>query len=456
MRRRALSMRTRLLALLLGGMVLVWSAAALLTWRDAAHELDELLDAHLAQTAALLLARQEHLDHDDDDDRPLRTESLHRYAPRVAVQVFHDGRLVLRTANVGRAPMAERGRTGYSVATLDEARWRVFVASGDDDVVVIVGEQTASREDILRAVLRSVLWPLLLALPLLGIAAAWAVHRGLAPLRALGDVLARRAPGDAGPLAMPAAPVELDAPLAALDSLLARVERLLVSERRFTADAAHELRTPIAALRAQAEAALGARDAAERDAALEAVRAGTMRAARLVEQMLTLSRLDAGAQLELVPIDVAALTRQVMADLAPAALLRDQELSLDDVTPPPMRADETLLALLLRNLVDNAIRHAPDGARIRVIVDRSEDGRGRWTIADSGAGLPPDALVRLGERFYRGAPGASEGSGLGWSIVRRCAEVLSIDIDIGRSGELGGLEVMLRWVTAGGAGTPSV
>jgi two-component system sensor histidine kinase QseC len=438
-------MRSRLLTLLLGGMVLVWSGAALLTWRDAAHELDELLDAHLAQTAALLLARQEHLDHDDDNDRPLRTESLHRYAPRVAVQVFHDGRLVLRTANVGRAPMAERGHTGYSVATLDKARWRVFVARGDDDVVVIVGEQTASRVDILRAVLRSVLWPLLLALPLLGAAAAWAVHRGLAPLSALRDVLARRAPGDTGPLALPAAPAELDAPLAALDSLLARVERLLASERRFTADAAHELRTPIAALRAQAEAAIGARDAAERDTALEAVRMGTMRATRLVEQMLTLSRLDAGARLALVPVDVTALTRQVLADLAPAALAREQDLSLDDTAAPRMRADETLLALLLRNLVDNAIRHAPPGARIRVIVGRDDDGRGRLIIADSGAGLAPDALIRLGERFYRGAPGASEGSGLGWSIVRRCAEALALDIDVGRSAELGGLEVVLRW-----------
>jgi two-component system sensor histidine kinase QseC len=449
MRRRTLSMRTRLLALLLGGMVLVWGGAALLTWRDAAHELDELLDAHLAQTAALLLARQEHLDHDDDDDRPLRAESLHRYAPRVAVQVFHDGRLVLRTPNVGRAPLASPRSAGFQDVVTTDARWRVFVARGDDGMVVIVGEQTASRMDILRAVLRSVLWPLLLALPLLGAAAAWAVHRGLAPLGALRDALARRAPGDTGPLALPAAPVELDAPLEALDSLLARVERLLVSERRFTADAAHELRTPIAALRAQADAALGARDAAERDAALEAVRMGTVRATRLVVQMLTLSRLDAGAQLAMAPVGVASIARGVLADLAPAALARDQDLSLDDTGAPTMLADETLLALLLRNLVDNAIRHAPAGARIRVDVGNAADGGGQLRIADSGAGLPDDALARLGERFWRAAPGESEGSGLGWSIVRRCAEALSLAVEVGRSADLGGLEVVLRWRAAG-------
>jgi two-component system sensor histidine kinase QseC len=450
MRRRTLSMRTRLLALLLGGMVLVWGGAALLTWRDAAHELDELLDAHLAQTAALLLARQAHLDHDDDDDRPLRTESLHRYAPRVAVQVFHDGRLVLRTPNVGRTPLASPRRAGFQDVATTDARWRVFVARGDDDRVVIVGEQTASRMDILRAVLRSVLWPLLFALPLLGAAAAWAVHRGLAPLGALRDVLARRAPDDTGPLALPAAPVELEAPLEALDNLLARVERLLTSERRFTADAAHELRTPIAALRAQADAAIGARDAAERDAALEAVRTGTVRATRLVEQMLTLSRLDAGARLVLAPVDVAALARTVLADLAPAALARDQDISLDDAAAPPMHADDTVLALLLRNLVDNAIRHAPPGARIEVAIGPGADGGGCLRIADSGPGLPADALAHLGERFWRAAPGESEGSGLGWSIVRRCAEALSLEIDVGRSAELGGLEVELRWQAAGG------
>jgi two-component system sensor histidine kinase QseC len=443
---RAPSIRARLLVLLLGGMVVVWAGAALLTWRDAAHELDELLDAHLAQTAALLLARQEHLGHDDDDERPLRAQSLHRYAPRVAVQVFHDARLVLRTPNADREPLASPRASGFSDVAREGIGWRVFVARGDDGIAVLVGEQTASRTDILRAVLRGVLWPLVLALPLLGLATWWGVRRGLAPLQRLRDVLAARAPGDTGPVSLPGAPAELGPPLAALDDLLSRIEGLLAAERRFTADAAHELRTPIAALRAQAEAALGARDEAERATALSAVREGTDRAARLVDQLLTLARLEAGASLSLAPLDVAVIARGLLADLAPAALARGQDLTFDDHGAPALHGDETLLGLLLRNLVDNAIRHAPPGAPIRVVL-QTRGGDGELRIADGGPGLDEAQRARLGERFFR-AEARGDGSGLGWSIVRRCAAAMGASLRVGRSAELGGLDVALCWPAA--------
>ena len=158
MLKRPRSLQGRLLALVIGGVATVWIAVAVLTWRDASHELDELLDGHLAQAAALLVAQQAGEFHDDEVvDAP----SLHRYAPRVAFQVFHEGRLVLRSANAPAAPMVDPGphlRSGYATVGAARDAWRVFATYGAErDVQVIVGERLAARSSILRAVLRACL-----------------------------------------------------------------------------------------------------------------------------------------------------------------------------------------------------------------------------------------------------------------------------------------------------------
>ncbi len=217
-----------------------------------AHELDELLDSHLAQAAALLVVQQAREIEDDDDgvDAP----SLHRYAPKVAFQVFHEGRLALRSANAPAAPMVaagERFKAGFQDGARSTAlRWRVFATHGAErDVQVYVGEQVDSRASILWAVLRSTLWPMLVALPLLALAAWWAVRRGVAPLRRLGRTLAERQPQALHPVVVAGAPSEMTPMLDALNGLFERIAGLMESERRFTADAAHELRTPIAAIR---------------------------------------------------------------------------------------------------------------------------------------------------------------------------------------------------------------
>ncbi len=164
------SLQARLLAWVLGLVVLVWSSAALLAFFDARHELDELLDGHLAQAAALLVAQQVHPNDDDTVDAP----TLHRYAPKVAFQVFHEGDLVLRSANAPVAPMAApRGgfESGFHTVQIGGRTWRVFTTHGiERDVQVYVGEQTDSRASIVWAIARSALWPMALALPLLALA----------------------------------------------------------------------------------------------------------------------------------------------------------------------------------------------------------------------------------------------------------------------------------------------
>ena len=214
MRRRLRSLQGRLLGLVLGMVVLVWLATAAMTWIDARHELDELLDGHLAQAAALLVVQQAR--ELGDDEHRVDAPSLHRYAPKVAFQVFHEGRLVLRSANAPAAPMVPIGKRaagGFATVRLGDATWRVFSARGAErDVLVQVGESTDSRASILWAVLRSTLWPMAVALPLLALGAGFAVHRGLAPLRRLGRALAERRPQALHAVTLDDAPAEM-APL---------------------------------------------------------------------------------------------------------------------------------------------------------------------------------------------------------------------------------------------------
>ncbi|MEJ5991526.1 ATP-binding protein [Ramlibacter sp. PS3R-8] len=434
------SLQGRLLLLVLSVSLAVWLATAAIAWRDASHELDELLDGHLAQSAALLAAQGVGA---DDDDEEVDAPVLHRYAPKVAFQVFHDQRLVLRSPNAPREPMVagDASPSGFHDVRLQGQRWRVFAAHGAErDIQVFVGEQQRSRAEILVAVLRSGVWPVALGLPLLALALWWAVRRGVRPLRTLGEAVARRHGSDLQPLQLGDAPSEIRPLVAALDQLFGRIAGLLERERRFSADAAHELRTPIAAIRAQAQVALGAVEESQRRHALEATLAGCDRATRLVEQLLMLSRLEAAQAPILRPVDLAAVARRVMAELAPASLARQQSMSLAAGPRAVVAGDEPLLAALVRNLVDNAVRYAPCGARIEVRID--SDGAGvMLCVEDSGPGLAAGELERLGQRFFRAAGQEMAGSGLGWSIVQRIVQAHGGRLAADRSPLLGGLRV---------------
>lgn len=446
------SLQGRLLALVLAVVMGVWLATAAMTWLDASHELDELLDSHLAQAAALLVVQQTH--EIEDDGGGIDAPTLHRYAPKVAFQVFHEGSLVLRSANAPTAPMVEPGqgiKTGFATVQIGGMAWRVFAAYGAErDVQVYVGEQASSRASILWAVLRSTLWPMVVALPLLALAVWWAVYRGVAPMRRLGRALAERQPQALQPLALDGTTSEMAPMVNALNGLFERIGMLLESERRFTADAAHELRTPIAAIRAQAQVALGEADDARRRHALKNTLAGCDRATRLVEQLLTLSRLEAVAAPAMADVDLGALTQRVVAELAPKAIAKNQTLEFDAPEPCSIPGNETLLAVLVRNLIDNAVRYSPASAQVKASV-RQQDGRVVLSVEDSGPGLAEADRKRLGERFFR-VPGSGEsGSGLGWSIVRRVAAVHRLEVQVGTSAELGGLAV--RVIAQAHAGT---
>jgi two-component system sensor histidine kinase QseC len=424
----------------------LWLAAAALTWMSATHEMGELLDAHLAQSAALLVAQNAHIGDGDEDDRLLDAPQLRQYSRHVAYQVWHAGELQLRSPNAPLEPLSDR-QDGFETRLVDGENWRLFSTHGvERDLQVHVGESMSARRELLWAMWGNLLLPMVLALPLLALAAWAAVHRGLLPLRELSELLASRQPQQADPLQLhQEPPTELRPMVTALNQLFGRIAELMAAERRFTADAAHELRTPIAALRAQAQVALGATDDAERRHALESTVSACDRASHLVQQLLTLSRLESGESAALQPLDLGAVARRVAADLAPAALARRQSLSLDAARPAVVRGSDVLLSALLRNLIDNAIRYSPPGAVIRLQVLAREDASVEAVVEDSGPGMSSEHLARLGQRFFRVLGQDAEGSGLGWSIVTRIAQAHGAQLQASVSPELGGLRVQVSW-----------
>lgn len=301
-------------------------------------------------------------------------------------------------------------------------------------------------KELAEHLIETLLAPLLFGLPLL---AAWiwfATRRGLAPLDAVAAEVGSRAPERLEPLALTAAPREIRPLLDALNDLFARVERTLDGERRFTADAAHELRTPLAALAAQAQVALRARDAAERDHALAQILAGSQRAGRLVEQLLTLARLEPAAGLTGDAVDLAVLASEACVSHGATALEKDVALELEAPAHCPLRGNADMLRILLRNLVDNAVRYTPRGGQIRVVVGERA-GKPVLEVGDSGPGIPAAERANVLRRFHRLAGQEIEGSGLGLSIVARIAELHGARLELDDGMPVDGLRGLTVRVT---------
>lgn len=278
------------------------------------------------------------------------------------------------------------------------------------------------RHELTEHFLSTLFAPLFLGLPLLGGWVWFATRRGLTPLNEIARELANRSPLRLDAVTPQEAPQEIRPLLDALNALFGRVSGALDQERRFTADAAHELRTPLAAIVAQAQVANRARDAAERDQALAQIATSGRRAARLVEQLLILARLDPAAGVVMTQVPLADLAAEVCADHGGMAL--DKHITLELDAPPGIhaRGNADLLRMLLRNLLDNALRYTPAGGKVGVGMT-AQAGVVRLNVSDSGPGIPPDQRENVMRRFHRLAGQETAGSGLGLSIVARIVEL---------------------------------
>lgn len=455
---RRFSIRRRLLLLVLGSLVVVWGAMLVASYGKAREEINELADARLQQGARTLLmldlkrltrlvegdaARTgdggDRGDRDDDrDDRDGGTRPL-------AFQVWgDDGTLLLSSAG---APPAPRPATnGYATRVIDGRAWRSYTArDAKRQYQVTVLEPLAVREHPADHLAGRMSEVLLLALAPLALFVWLGISRGLRPLDRLSEAIAARSADNLEPIRLQPVPTEVEPVVGALDRLLERLARSLDKERAFTADAAHELRTPLAAIKVQAEVALAAKDEATRSHAIAQVIAGVDRTTHLAQQLLLLARLEHVEPAARQPVDVGRLAADGVAHHAGAAAARDIEIALEAQPGCVLHGDPATLAVLLDNLVDNAIKYGREGGHAVVGV-RRETGAVVLTVADDGDGVAAADRERLRDRFFRVQGHPAPGSGLGLSIVEKIAAAHggSVDIGAGLGGRGLGVTVRLR------------
>ena len=430
---RHYSIRRRLLFSLLGATVLLWLVALVSTYFDTRHELDELLDAHLAQSASLLLAQ---VGHDAEDIEIDQAPQLHRYSRHVAFQVWYRGReLVLHSTGAPNTPLSSQ-QEGFSNRIIKNRNWRVFSAwDARSRYLVQVAEQREARDHLAGTVVGNMLMPMLIMLPILGALIWFGISRGLRPLNAISNEVAQRRPESLEPMALQAVPDEVAPLVQDLNRLFERVSESLDKERRFTADAAHELRTPLAAIKTQAQVAQAASKDAGRQQALASVVEGCDRAARLVEQLLTLARLEPESFKARESCDLRSITREVIAELAPKAVSKNIELQLVAEQEAIMQGDTALLGILVRNLADNAVRYSPGNSAVQIRI-RSSGEIIELSVCDQGPGIPEAEKARIWDRFYRVLGSGETGSGLGLSIVKQIADLHHAEVETA-SGENG-------------------
>ncbi|VTN11776.1 Sensor protein qseC [Raoultella terrigena] len=325
----------------------------------------------------------------------------------------------------------------------DDDEWRFLqLTTADGRYRIVVGQEWDYRREMALDIVTSQLTPWLVALPLMFLLLIVLLSRELAPLKRLARTLRLRAPDSAESLNVDSIPSEVRPLVDALNQLFARTHDTMIRERRFTSDAAHELRSPLAALKVQTEVAqLSMDDPQGREKALAQLHVGIDRATRLVDQLLTLSRLDSLAALEDVDsVAINELLQSAVMEMYHPAQQAGIELRLHPHAAQVTHVGQPLLlGLLVRNLLDNAVRYSPRGSR----VDITLDARG-FRVCDNGPGISAEALARLGERFYRPPGQDAPGSGLGLSIVRRIAALHGMTVTFGNAPD-GGFEARVGW-----------
>lgn len=413
------SIKRRLLVGLLLIILLTWGVTLLLSYRDTRHELDELLDAHLAQSASLLIAQTgKEMEEIDTEHAP----QLHRYSRKVAFQIWEGQRLYLHSVSAPNTPLSSRSE-GFSDTVIGGEPWRVFSAWDDArHYLVQVGERREVRDELAQTIAEHLLQPLLVTLPVLGFLIWFGVARGLRPLTALNRQVAARHPENLAPLEISRIPAEVLPLVEGLNALFARVRASLDNERRFTADAAHELRTPLAAIRTQAQVARAAVADDERRHALDNVLAGCDRAAHMVEQLLILARLEPEQMSRRARCDLHALAAATIADLAQGAVEKDVEIQLAEGGEAAAPCEPVLVKILMRNLIDNAVRYSPRGSVVQVAIAKTAEGA-EFSVIDEGPGISAENRELVWKRFHRVLGTGETGSGLGLSIVKRIADI---------------------------------
>ncbi|MET3054481.1 ATP-binding protein [Pseudomonas alkylphenolica] len=436
------SIRRRTLTLIIGLMFLGFAVISVLNLYDSNHEITEVYDAQLAQNARLLqgvmrmpLANKEYATLYKAFNSAL-AEAVpkvdgHPYESKIAFQVWSgDGEILVHTTSAPTLSAAP-DKPGFSdVVDVNNRHWRAFVLEDKQNGIRIwVGERDDVRDDLVERIVRHTLWPNVLGSLILAAMVWLAIGWGLKPLADMAATLRARHSGSLEPLQLTPLPSELEPMQAALNRMLAHIQEVLGRERRFIADAAHEMRTPLAVLKVHAQNLMEAQTEESRRESLAHLIAGVDRTSRLVNQLLTLARIEPQSAMPVPsPTDLAACVRDSLAQLTPWVLSKGLELVFDvDDGVYPLRVDPTVINIALNNLVTNAANFSPTQGQITVRLSKDADHY-TLTVEDEGPGIEASEHSRLLERFY--SRGNDQGAGLGLAIVKRIADRLGGQISL--------------------------
>ncbi len=505
------SLRQLLLISLLSASMLIWGVAAYISYKQTRHEVANLFDAELSQSAKVLHAfvesllregslsaywRQEKVDKylhahalkhrfkrknafqlwSDDQGLFLRSEKSaqfsvqgfdklnsetqlwhafddvllantlgRKYERKIAFQLWSkkDG-LLMRSESAPKYAFSDAGN-GFSQANIDGHLWHVFsISNATGEYIVHVGQKEEIRAELTDEISAQLVTQFLIGLPFLGAVIWLIVGHSLRPIDRLERSLARREASYLKPISMRKLPNEILPVVNEINNLFAQLEKAFEHERRFTSDAAHELRTPLAGLLTQAQVALRTNDDDVRKQALKRIEQAVNRMTYMVQQLLTFSRIEYSTEfLTKEPTDLGREVVQVVADLDPEAHRKQILMEFIEDNPVPVIVNSPLVAILIRNIIDNAIKYTPAKGTV-IITVTGKDRHVQLCVEDSGPGIAPDQYEKSLERFHRcvETANAAPGTGLGFSIVERIAAIHNADLILGVS-QLGGLKVTL-------------
>ena len=416
------SIRTRLLLALLGLTAVISLLAGVLTYRRVLAETSELFDYQLRQMALSL-------------ENQVPASGRLELPPTGTDFIVEIWDLFGRVEYLSRPglPSIDRPYVGYEDVSLQGQPWRVYGLQTFDGIIQ-VAQPVRVRAALAQTAALRVVVPLLVLLPLLAVAMAWIVRESLAPLRRVALEVQRRDVYSLEPLAAARLPEEVAPLVDQLNRLLGRLDVAFAAQRAFIADAAHELRSPLTAVRLQLQLLDRAPDAAARAQARAELGVAVERAIHLVGQLLALARNEPQEvrAADLVPVSLEAVAADALREMHPLAVSRRIDLSLEAGSPAAAPAaaasatvsgDREALRILVRNLVDNAVRYTPEGGRVQVLIRGSGDlGGPQLEVSDTGPGIPPLERARAFDRFHRRASAPEGGCGLGLAIVKAVAE----------------------------------
>jgi two-component system sensor histidine kinase QseC len=440
------SIRSRLLLTLMVLFVFGWISVVIATYTVASHRINKLFNAELAQDARVLsyLARTStsdwrHLPAMKAGSLPTRHPEL------LAFQIWNGTSLLLESAGTPR--FSSPGSDGFRDVEMGGNTWHLYTRfDPSDGLGIVVAEPTSLRDQLITEFVRDSLYPLLLATPLLAALIWFGVGRGLAPMARVARQVDQRSPEFLQPVSTDGVPEELRPLIDRLNALLHRLQDAFATERQFTSDAAHEIRTPLAAIRTHAQVAMRTPDDDARQTALTEILSGVDRTVHLVEQLLTLARLDREAtEHGFERVDLSKLVNETTAAILPQAREKEVTLYVDSGAQTMVCGNVVALQTMVRNLLDNAVRYTPPNGTVRVRIRAPEPNEIQLEVEDSGPGIPPELNQRVFDRFFREAPAGTSGCGLGLSISERIAELHRTRIELGRSARYKGLRAVIRF-----------